>query len=303
MMISILIGSRNRAHVLECCLKSVFLQDYSSFEVLILEDSDDPKEYEHLIESFSDPRLRLIHSLKPLGVSGSRNKLMEYAKGDILFFIDDDAFLDKNNTLSLVIEIFMSRPEVGILAFKVKNHGYVEREYNVPFSSRALKQEPQLIEQNRYVGYFLGTAHAIRKEVIEECGVYNNELFFGEEELDLSYCVISQGWKIYYDPRILVHHVPQPSVLDNENKKRGELYHHVKNRFYLAFRYLPAFYIPSYLGLWIFRYFVDSVKAKAIREYSAGLIKGVCWCCKIRREPLKPESVKYLKENFGRLWY
>jgi len=303
MKISILIGSRNRINALERCLKSVMLQDYSDIEVLVLDDSDNQNEYKKLFRTIKDPRFQLFHSPRPLGVSGSRNSLMEKAKGDIYFFIDDDAYFDEKDSLTITLESFLAQPRVGILAFKIQNHGESEREYNVPFNTGTLKRNPQLIGQSRFVAYFLGTAHAIRKDVIKECGLYNNALFFGEEELDLSYRAISHGWEIYYESNVLVHHMPQPSVIGKGNCMGEELFHHVKNRFYLAFSYLPARFIPLYLGIWTSKYLLDAIQIGAFKFYIKGIIKGLFWLRIIRRDALKPEAIEYLRENFGRLWY
>lgn len=304
MKVSVLIGSRNRASVLERCLKSIILQDILDVEVIVLDDgSNAPKEYDNLVKSFNNPHIQLFHSAKPLGVSGSRNKLMDIANGDILFIIDDDAFFHGTDSLSLVLETFSINPDVGIVATKIKNHSLAKEDYRVPFSVRSLRKDPSLIDTGRYSSYFLGGAHAIRKEMIEDCSFYNPELFFGEEELDLSYRAISHGWKIYYEPRILVHHVPQPSVVDKGNKTGEELFHHVKNRFYLAYRYLPARYLPSYLGVWLVKYLFDSIEMNALPNFIEGIVEGIGWLRRIKRDPLKPESIRYFRENLGRLWY
>jgi GT2 family glycosyltransferase len=302
MKVSVLIGSRNRAQVLKRCLKSVLLQNYADFEVMILDDSDNPKEYEKIVESLDDPRIRILPSLTPLGVSGSRNELMKKANGEILFVIDDDAFFEDGNAFCMALEVFESHPNVGIIACRVENHGFSTKRYSVPFSRISLNRDPTLLGTNHYSSYFLGTAHAIRKQLIMDCGFYNSELFFGEEELDLSYRAIARGWKIYYQPEILVHHVPQSSVI-NGGGQANELYHHVKNRFYLAYRYLPGYYIPLYLGIWLFRYLLHAIRAKAISKYISGLAAGIRWLPRIHRDPLGSEALRYLRENFGRLWY
>jgi GT2 family glycosyltransferase len=305
MKISVLIGSRNRINALEVCLKSIFSQDYADIEILVLDDgSTDPAGYEKLVQSFRDSRIRLLRLPVPLGVSAGRNKLMESANGEIFFIIDDDAFLDERTSLSLLVEVFKNKSDVGVVACKIINHRFTEDSYIVPFNSRTLERDPWIIEKSQYVSYFLGGAHGIRRQAIGDCGLYNPELYFGEEELDLSYRVISFGWKIYYEPRILVHHIPQPSVIDEETQISEELYHHVKNRFYLAFCYLPARYIPSYLCIWIIgKYFFDAIRAKLFHAYIAGVAAGLKSLHKIERNPLRPETIRYLQENFGRLWY
>lgn len=304
MIISVLIGSRNRASILKRCLKSVFLQGYTEIEILVLDDgSHNPIEYEQLIKSFGDPRIKLFHSSKPLGVSGSRNELIKRARGEILFIIDDDAFFEEKNALSLVLDVFRSHPEVGIIACRIENHGLKKEDYRVPFRRISLKRSPWRVNTSCYSSYFLGGAHAILRQVILDCGLYNSDLFFGEEELDLSYRAISYGWKIYYEAAILIHHVPRPSEVDNADCRGDELFHHVKNRIYLAYRYLPARYIPSYLGLWMFKYLVYAIKDRTLTKYISGVLKGIIWLSRIQREPLKSDSVKYLRDNFGRLWY
>lgn len=301
--VSVLVCSKNRAHMLRRCLESVLAQDYDDFEIVILDDASEDKEaYPYMIRKLNDTRIHLIRSEKPLGVAGSRNMLMQQAKGDIFFVIDDDAYLEGRGCFSRVAQIFTIKPDVGIIACKVQNHGIVEKPYNVPFKRKVLKTDPTIVEKGRYVGYFLGTAHAVRREVIETCGGYNVSLFFGEEELDLSYRAVSKGWKIWYEPSILVHHVPQPSVL-GKGKGEEELFHHVKNRFYLSWRYLPGKYMIPYLGIWLGNYFLEALRRGFWRGYMRGVYAGFCLLKDTPREPLREEALQYLRRNLGRLWY
>ena len=301
---SVIVGTRDRYQSLLRCLNSILSQNYSGLEVLVLDDCSQKYHIcDEVTRHIDDPRVKCFRSDQQLGVAAGRNFLMQKAQGEIILVIDDDAYFESEDTLSNVMKIFEDKPDVVILACKVKNHGATERPYNVPFSQRVLKRFPSTINESRYVGYFLGGAHAIRRKVIEECGSYDPELFFGEEELDLSYRAISRGWRIYYEPEILVHHVPQQSVVGKRNRKDEELYHHVKNRFYLAFRYLPARYIPLYLGIWLTKYLLDAIHGKAIDKYIGGIVAGIYWLRRIRRDPLNTEAIRYLQHNFGRLWY
>jgi len=61
MKISVLIGSRKRAHILKRCVECVLSQDHGNIEVLILNDGlEDVSEYEGLVESFRDPEFNFI---------------------------------------------------------------------------------------------------------------------------------------------------------------------------------------------------------------------------------------------------
>ena len=54
---SIIIPTKNRSHLISEAVKSVLLQDFSDYEVIII-DNDDTDETEKVIKKFSDERIR-----------------------------------------------------------------------------------------------------------------------------------------------------------------------------------------------------------------------------------------------------
>lgn len=179
MKISVLVGTRNRVVPLLYCLDSIFKQSYPSFEVIILDDGSDNVDVCAVVSALAGASVSCIRNHEPLGVAEGRNRLMNVASGDVFYIIDDDAYFEDRSSLSKVVAVFEERPDVGIVACKVQNHGVAERSHNVPFRHMVLKRDPTIIERAQYVGYFLGTAHAIRKDVINICGGYNTDLFRG----------------------------------------------------------------------------------------------------------------------------
>lgn len=305
MKVSVLIGSRNRPQMLIRCLESVLSQDYPVLEVIVLDDASESMELcPFLASRFPDPRLRCIRSEKNLGVAAGRNRLMEEASGDILCVIDDDAYFDNERAISYLVETFASNPQVGIVASKVIDHRGERDDLLVPFSRYWRLKRPGLTEARQFVSYFLGGCHAIRREVISVCGVYQSDLMFGEEELDLSYRAIAAGYRIIYEPRIVVHHRPQPSVVGKAGQgSKAELYYHVRNRLFLAYKYLPWKYVPTYLMVWLGKYAIDALLLGAVGSYLKGLTDGLRWLSEVKRTPLDAGAVEYLKRHFGRLWF
>ncbi len=303
--ISILIGTRDRAEVLICCLQSILTQNYTSIEVLVLDDNSGKYRLDKLLPAkFQDARLRCFRSEQSLGVAGGRNFLMKQATGDIFCIIDDDAVFGDDNCVSQLVAAIQHHPNVGIIATKVIDHRPDKNDLLVPFSIRWRKKQPALVDTQQRVSYYLGTCHAIRREVVEQCGPYRHDLVFGEEELDLSYRTIEAGFEILYLPDVIVHHHPEPSVVDKQGEhEHPELFHHVRNRFFLAYKYLPWQYIPVYLFLWLLTYGRDAIKLGAFKEYFGGLLAGLKIRRTVNRTPLTSRSVQYLKNHFGRLWY
>jgi len=305
MKVSVLIGSRNRPDVLFKCLESVLSQDYSNLEVLVLDDASDRVNLCPMLkERFSDSRLKCLRSNIQLGVAGGRNLLMRKAEGSILCVIDDDAYFENSDAIRRFVDIFCSDSKIGIVACKIVNHQGHNTDLLVPFSRYWRHRKPDITDIAQDVSYYLGTCHAIRREVINHCGTYAEDMMFGCEELDLSYRAVSAGYRIYYEPSIIVHHYPQPSVV--ATGKRGEakeIYHIIQNRLYLAYKYLPLPYVPTYLACWLGYCFLKALQTGYLSFFFKGLIEGISRLRTHYRTPLNTEARRYLREHYGRLWY
>ncbi|MDR1207121.1 MAG: glycosyltransferase [Rickettsiales bacterium] len=101
------IYNTNPAHLREC-IESILNQTFSDFELLILNDSPDNAELDAVVAEYKDPRIVYRKNDKNLGISGSRNKLLDMSRGKYVAICDHDdvsmptrfekevAFLDAN---------------------------------------------------------------------------------------------------------------------------------------------------------------------------------------------------------------
>lgn len=97
-------------------IESVLNQTFSDFEFLILNDSPQNVELENFILQYAkkDERIKYFKNPRNLGISDSRNKLIDLAKGEFLAVIDHDdisvkerfekqvAFLEANEKVGVV---------------------------------------------------------------------------------------------------------------------------------------------------------------------------------------------------------
>ncbi|NQU95342.1 MAG: glycosyltransferase family 2 protein [Candidatus Omnitrophica bacterium] len=106
-MISVIIPTNGRKEALKECLESLSQQTLLPDEIIIAgggADSQTPEFIKTLAkDSRYKPKLE-YYSFGPLGAAGQRNKASEIAKGDILFFLDDDVicrpeFINKTNAI------------------------------------------------------------------------------------------------------------------------------------------------------------------------------------------------------------
>lgn len=115
-MISVIIVTKNRPYDIEyISLRSLLDQDCSTFEILIW-DASSGDETEKVCDRFKDSFLSKNVELKffkapRAGIASQRNDAVREAKGDVIFFIDDDSEVSSNG-VRVLGELFERCPEV-----------------------------------------------------------------------------------------------------------------------------------------------------------------------------------------------
>jgi glycosyltransferase involved in cell wall biosynthesis len=303
--VSVLILTRNRLEILRQCVASILQQQFDDFEIVVLDDgSDDGDTAAKVALEFSDPRIRSYRVDSSLGVAGGRNLLMEQARGEILVSIDDDAVFVGGSALDEVCAVFAHCAGAAAVAFRVTNVVNGVRRLNIPFSKSAILRNVAIGERQTNVSYFIGCGHAIRKAFVQTHGGYRADMVFGEEELDIAYRIVRAGYGIVYAPSIEVDHFPRPSVVGTSKRRTtSEMSCHVRNRAYLAYRYLPWRYAVPYVGIWMLRYAFGSLRENSFADFVRGAVATPQFLRGVQREVLNPTALAYLAKHGGRLWY
>lgn len=95
-------------------IESVLSQTFSDFEFLLLDDCPEDSR-EALITSYRDPRIVYVKNERNLGISASRNKLIDLAKGEYLAVFDHDD-LCRPERFAHQVAYMDAHPECGVLA-------------------------------------------------------------------------------------------------------------------------------------------------------------------------------------------
>lgn len=118
-LISVIINVYNGEKFIKKCLDSVVNQTYKNLEILIINDGSTDNTLK-ICESYKDKRIKIINQNNK-GLALSRNVGIKHSKGEYLYFVDSDDFIEsdtieylynlckKNNTListSNVITIY-----------------------------------------------------------------------------------------------------------------------------------------------------------------------------------------------------
>lgn len=113
--VSVLLPAYNtKAEYLREAVDSILAQTFTDFELLILDDCSTHPSVAEVVSSYSDGRIKFFRNDRNLGISGSRNKLIELAQGEYLANADHDD-ISLPNRLELQVNFMDSHPEVGVL--------------------------------------------------------------------------------------------------------------------------------------------------------------------------------------------
>ncbi|MBQ6702113.1 MAG: glycosyltransferase family 2 protein [Clostridia bacterium] len=106
-LISIIIPVYNRELYLDECLNSVFNQTYQNFEIILIDDGSTDNSLQ-LCRGYAekDSRIKLL-CVEHGGVSNARNKGIEAAEGEFIFFLDSDDAIHPI-LLEALVEAFQS---------------------------------------------------------------------------------------------------------------------------------------------------------------------------------------------------
>ncbi len=123
-LVSIITPLFNSEMFVKLTIESVLNQSYSNWEMIIVDDCSIDDSIK-IVESFkkNDPRIVLIESKTNSGPGVSRNMAIDYAKGEIIAFLDSDDIWHPNK-----LELHVSFMLENNAAFSHTSYGFIDEE-------------------------------------------------------------------------------------------------------------------------------------------------------------------------------
>lgn len=180
--LSIIIPVYNSADVLHRCVDSILDQEYTSFELLLINDGSIDNSLE-ICNQYAriDSRIRVFDQPN-LGVSSARNKGLANSVGEWIMFIDSDDWIYPNTLCRLIDESQFVDMVLGAMYFE--NGGCVMSlcENNRIFAGRDLEL---IIQDNiNHCSFNSPCAKLFRRQIIIDRNLsFDEALCFGEDSL------------------------------------------------------------------------------------------------------------------------
>lgn len=211
------------------------------------------------------PGVRALGLPENVGIPAGRNAGVPHVQGELIFFLDDDAWLPDKNFLATLVARFADEPRLGLVQPRV-----VDPENG----SAPGRWVPRLRVGNPATpgpatSLWEG-AIMIRRSVLDSAGGWADEFFYAHEGIDLVWRVWDAGFTAWYAGDLVVNH----PVID---PARHEVYYRMnaRNRVWLARRNLPLVLEPLYVGSWMAITTLRLRDRDARRAWWSGIREGV----------------------------
>ena len=193
---------------------------FNSCEVLVI-DNGSQESLEKRIGSMF-PEVIFIRSEQNLGFAGGNNLGIAAAKGDYLFFINNDTELTPD-LVEKLLAVFAQKKDAGVVCPKICYFEpphliqYVGYSRLNPYTARNTTIGQYETDNGQYkqimpTHYAHGAAMMVKREAIEKAGMMPEVFFLYYEELDWSEQIKRAGYTIYVEPNAVVYHKESVSV-------------------------------------------------------------------------------------------
>jgi len=205
MLFSIVIPTYNAEKTITKCLNSVFKQNFSNFELIMVNDCSTDKTTEIINQyTLKHHNLKHIKLAKNSGPAAARNRGVRESQGEIIIFIDSDVTFIDSDALNNLAKIFEQRLDIAsVVMIKDKiplNQGLTPLFWG--YYKYYLWNQP-----SEYQTSFTTERSAIKKEIFEKIGYFDEKYKKADvEDFEFGYRLTSQGHKILIARHIKVGH-------------------------------------------------------------------------------------------------
>jgi glycosyltransferase involved in cell wall biosynthesis len=195
--ISVVICSYNGERTLRQCYDAIQRIDYPNFELIVVNDGskDKTKEITRLYG------FKMIDSPN-VGLSAARNLGLKAATGDIVAYIDDDVYPDRD-WLKFLAYSFLTTDYAGIGGPNIPPPEDGEIAHCV---ANAPGGPQHVLVSTRDAEHIPGCNMAFRKSCLDAVGGFDPRFRVAGDDVDLCWKMIERGWRLGFNPAAVVWH-------------------------------------------------------------------------------------------------
>lgn len=211
--VSILVINFNGGKKVIRCLKSIKKLDYPFYEIMVIDNNSTDGSKKEIKKKFKE--VKLVENKENFGSVKAHNQGFNFAKGEFILGLDDDAVVSPD-LLKNLVNVALSDNKIGIVVPKVyyyktpkvfNSTGFFLHPRTGKMKDLGIgKEDVGQLDFQREVDYVPSAIILIKKEVISIVGGMNEDYFIYYEDSDFCSRVRKKGYKIIYTPSAKAWH-------------------------------------------------------------------------------------------------
>lgn len=214
--ISILIVNYNTKDFLFQCLDSIYQNlTHYSFEIIVIDNNSSDGSPDPIRKEF--PQVILIENKANVGFAKANNQGIAISKGRYFLLLNPDTEV-LLHSIDLIVEFMDKDSRAGVVGPKLLNTNRTIQESHHRFPSpnqefmentfldnllypfiKWRRSKSSLVYNGAFeVDWVTGACLAIRREVVDDVGMFDDNFFLYYEEVDFCYRVKQMGWKVFF---------------------------------------------------------------------------------------------------------
>lgn len=214
--VSVVVCVYNGRRTIRQCLDSLLRLNYPNYEIVVVDDGSTDGTSEILEEFSHRPKVRIIRT-ENRGLSRARNTGMEAARGEIVAYIDSDAYADPE-WLSYLARDFQRSDFAAIGGPNIPPRGD-------GLVSDCVASAPggpvHVLLSDTEAEHIPGCNMAFRRDRLAEIGGFDAQFRVAGDDVDVCWRIHKRGWRIGFSPSAVVWHHYRSDIRSYWRQQKG----------------------------------------------------------------------------------
>ncbi len=279
--VSIIIPNFNGKQYLKDCLNSIKKQNFSLYEVIIIDNGSTDESVEYIKDNYDE--FTLIQNRENLGFATAVNQGIKASNAEYVFLLNNDTELEVECVSKLLNCIDKDETIFAVSSKMIQNQNRnliddAGDEYTILGFTQKVgnNRSTEFYQRKREIFSACAGAAIYRRNIFDIIGYFDENFFAYMEDLDISYRARIYGFKCVYCPEAVVYHHVSATSGSKYNTFKIRLA--ARNNVYVPYKNMPwpqlilnlLFLILGFL----IKYLVFLKKGHG-NDYIAGLKEGL----------------------------
>jgi GT2 family glycosyltransferase len=211
-LLSIIIPHYNGAHHLTTCFNSLRAQTYPHLEIILADNGSTDESVALTWRDF--PEVKILEFGRNLGLTGAINRGIGQAEGEIIVPLNNDTEVTPG-WAQVLVDMLQAYPQAGIVACKMLLFNQRDTLHSagdgfgvdgIPINRGVWCKDEGQFDRDVYIFGGCGGAVAYRREMLNDIGLFDEDLFMYLEDVDLNWRAQLAGYRAVFAPQAVVYH-------------------------------------------------------------------------------------------------